>query len=202
MTLPSAYFDDLYATSPDPWGFRDRWYEQRKRDVTLATLPHRGYRRGFEPGCSIGLLTDGLAARCETLLAADGSAAAVRAARAQVARHANVRVEQRSLPGDWPGADIFDLVVLSELGYYFDAPALGRVLDLAIGSLAPGGVLVACHWQHPAPDYPQSGAAVHSLLRSRPLLHRCVLHEETDFLLEVFTRGQSPSVAQREGLTP
>ncbi|MGZ4633413.1 MAG: class I SAM-dependent DNA methyltransferase [Actinomycetes bacterium] len=202
MTLPRSYFDDLYDASPDPWAFRDRWYEQRKRDLTLAALPHPHYRRAFEPGCSIGALTGGLADRCDDVLAADGSAAAVETARRDLAGRPNVRVEQKTLPDDWPPADIFDLVVLSELGYYFDSAALSTVLDLAIGSLAPGGVLVACHWRHPVSDYPQPGDAVHAAVRDRPLLHRCVLHEETDFLLEVFTRGAAPSVAEREGLTP
>ncbi|MDQ1668997.1 MAG: hypothetical protein QOE40_1058 [Actinomycetota bacterium] len=201
-SLPTRYFDGLYAAAPDPWGLRDRWYEQRKRDVTLAALPHPSYRRAFEPGCSIGVLTDGLAQRCGDLLAADASAAAVATARRHLAQHPHVRVEQRSLPDAWPGDDIFDLVVLSELGYYFDPPALERVLDLAIGSLAPAGVLVACHWRHPVRDYPQSGDAVHDALSARPLLHRHVLHVEADFMLEVFTRGPAPSVAEREGLTP
>jgi hypothetical protein len=30
MPLSPPYFDSLFATSDDPWGFRTRWYEQRK----------------------------------------------------------------------------------------------------------------------------------------------------------------------------
>ena len=41
MTLPGDYFDGVYAAGPDPWGFTDRWYEERKRAVTLAALPDR-----------------------------------------------------------------------------------------------------------------------------------------------------------------
>ena len=71
MTLPPTYFADMYAGAEDPWGFRSRWYEQRKRDVTLAALTRPRYRRAFEPGCSIGVLTAALADRCDEVVAAD-----------------------------------------------------------------------------------------------------------------------------------
>ena len=92
MTLPAAYFDAMYADSPDPWSFGDRWYERRKRELTLAALPARRYRRALEPGCSIGLLTAGLAARCDEVLALDTSAGAVRSAREHVTGLPHVRV--------------------------------------------------------------------------------------------------------------
>jgi len=199
VTLPAGYFEDLYASKEDPWGFRDRWYESRKREVTLASLPHRRYRRAFEAGCSIGLVTSALAARCDQLLAVDASEAAVARARQQVAAHRHVHVERRMLPGEWPAGE-FDLVVLSEVGYYLDADDLDVLIDRAISGLAAGGVLLACHWRHPVADYPQSGDAVHRAIRARTALARAVFHEETDFLLEVFTHGRQPSVAEDEGL--
>ena len=39
MTLGQSYFDDLYRHHSDPWQFRTRWYESRKRQVTMAALP-------------------------------------------------------------------------------------------------------------------------------------------------------------------
>jgi hypothetical protein len=93
---------------------------------------------------------------------------------------------------------VFDLIVVSEVGYYLDAADL--LLDRTVGSLAPGGVLQACHWRHPVAEYPQSGDDVHHSLGDRPELVRVVHHEETDFLLEVFTQGRRPTVAQWEGL--
>jgi SAM-dependent methyltransferase len=203
VTLPAGYFDAMYANSPDPWSFRERWYEQRKRDVTMAALPARRYQRAFEPGCSIGLLTEALADRCDQLLAADASEAALVAARQRLGARPGVRLERRMLPGGWPeGEPPFDLVVLSELGYYFDAGDLDLVLDLAAGSLADGGTLVACHWRHRVDDYPLAGDVVHAAVRARRELSRVVLHEEPDFLLEVFTVGEHPTVAQWEGLVP
>jgi len=201
MTLPTAYFDAMYAESPDPWSFRDRWYERRKRALTLAALPARRYRSALEPGCSIGLLTEGLAQRCDEVLAIDTSADAVVTAREHLVDQPHVRVEQRRLPEDWPGdRSAYDLVLLSEVGYYFDATDLDTVLDRIVTSLTGDGTLLACHWRHPVADYPRSGDDVHAAIAARPELRRAVRHVETDFLLEVFTVGDQPSVAHREGL--
>ncbi len=38
MSLDAQYFADLYAGNDDPWAFRTRWYERRKRELTLASL--------------------------------------------------------------------------------------------------------------------------------------------------------------------
>ena len=68
-----------------PWGFADRWYEQRKYALTVASLPRPRYRRAFEIGCSVGVLTALLGERCGELLAVDVAAAAV-ASRPSAAR--------------------------------------------------------------------------------------------------------------------
>jgi SAM-dependent methyltransferase len=200
MTLPPGYFDDLYAVTDDPWGFRDRWYERRKRDLTVASLPRPRFARAFEAGCSIGLVTAALAGRCDRLLAVDASAAAAEQAAREVAAFPHVQVESRVLPAGWPADDSFDLVVLSEVGYYLGPADLEVLLDRAVESLLPGGALLACHWRHPVADYPQSGDAVHRAIEARAALTRVVHHDETDFLLDVFTLGEQPSVAEREGL--
>jgi len=68
VTLGGDYFDAMYEAATDPWGFEDRWYEQRKYAISLALLPERRYRHAFEPGCSIGVLSGMLAGRCDRLL--------------------------------------------------------------------------------------------------------------------------------------
>jgi trans-aconitate methyltransferase len=189
----------MYAADPDPWQFRTRWYEQRKYAATLAALPRARYRTGFEPGCSIGVLTAQLARRCDRLLAFDPVASAVSAARSAVADLPGVRVDQGALPEDWPDTAL-DLIVLSEVGYYLDRPALDATLARAVAALQDGGDLVAVHWRHPVADYPLTGDEVHAALRALPGLSRVLAHEETDFWLEVFRCGAPDSVARREGL--
>ncbi len=201
MSLPADYFARMYAGTDDPWGFRTRWYEERKRAVTLAALDRPRYRRGFEPGCSVGVLTAGLAERCDALLASDVDPTAVAAARATVEAHPHVVVEQRSVPDGWPDGT-FDLVVVSEVGYYLDEGALSTLVDRVTTSLEPGGAVVVCHWRHRVDDYPLTGDAVHTAFREHAALTGAVRHEEEDFVLDLLTAGTTPSPARREGLVP
>lgn len=197
--LPAEYFDRLYAGRPDPWDFTGRWYERRKRDLTMASLPRQRYRRAFEPGCSIGLLTAALAARCEELLATDVAEPALAAARSRLAGQPHVRVERRAVPDEWPEGQ-FDLVVISEVAYYCDERGASALGQAAAGSLAPDGAVVLCHWLHPVADYPLSGREAQRLVREASGLTAAVRHEEEDFLLEVLTGPRMRSVAAEEGL--
>ncbi|RAJ39990.1 nodulation protein S (NodS) [Kitasatospora sp. SolWspMP-SS2h] len=204
---PAAYFAGMYAEQDDPWRLAERWYERRKYALTLAALPEPRYRSAFEPGCSVGVLSALLAGRCDALLACDREERAVARARARLARAPHVRVEQRRLPDDWPDG-AFDLVVLSELLYYFTAAGAADVLERAVHALEPGGTLLLVHWRHPVPDHARSAEAVHGQARAHPGLVRIAAHAEPDFLLDVFVRPDRPgtpaadlSVAAAEGLT-
>lgn len=188
--LPDEYFQAMYARDPDPWGFASRWYERRKYALTVAALPAQRYRSAFEPGCSIGVLTRLLAERCDSLLATDVAEAAVVQARARTADLPHVTVERRAVPDDWPPAN-FDLVVLSEVGYYQRPEGLDRLLRRAVASLRPGGHLVAVHWRPFVADYPLTGDQVHAALAERTSLARFLRHAEERFVLEVFERSGS-----------
>lgn len=198
-SLTAGFFDEFYAGSPDPWGFETRWYEARKRAVTLAALPLPRYGAALELGCSIGVLSRDLADRCDTLLATDINEQALAVARDRLAGLPGVTVERRTLPSDWP-AGTFDLVVLSEIGYYCSPADLAELLERCRQSLGPNGALVACHWRHPVGEYPLGGDEVHAALAALPGLDRTVRHLERDFVLEVYEPAPAPSVAQREGL--
>ncbi|MGH3152802.1 MAG: SAM-dependent methyltransferase [Streptosporangiaceae bacterium] len=201
VTLPGGYFDAMYETASDPWGFEDRWYEQRKYAISIAMLPERRYRRAFEPGCSIGVLSRRLAGRCDHLLSCDVAEAAVRAAADRTRDLSHVRVERRQIPGQWPTGR-FDLVVFSEILYYFGDGDLDQVLSSGVRALQPGGTLLAVHWRHPVADYPRSGDDAHQTLAARPGLASMASHTEHDFLAEVYIRTDAApvSVAQATGL--
>lgn len=201
VTLGARYFDAMYETASDPWGFEDRWYEQRKYAISLAQLPDRRYRSAFEPGCSIGVLTRMLAGRCDRLLSCDVAAAAVGAAARRTGDLPNVAVEQRQIPAQWP-CGRFDLIVFSEILYYFGDDDLEQVLGQAAAALEPDGTLLAVHWRHRVADYPRSGDDVHRVLAARPGLARLVRHTEPDFLAEIYIRTDDVpvSVAQATGL--
>jgi SAM-dependent methyltransferase len=198
MSTPPDYFEQMYAASPDPWDFEHRWYDARKHALTEAALPRARYPSAFEPGCSTGMLTRRLATRCDALLAVDSVAAAVRTTADRLKDQPHVTVEQAQLPGDWPDRT-FDLIVLSEIAYYFDDD---RLLTRAVASLAPGGDLVAVHWRREVAEHARTGDDVHAALAAVPELARLARHVEDDFVLEVFTRvpPTARSVAEREGL--
>lgn len=194
--LPQGYFDALHARRPDPWGFTARWYEERKRALTLASLPRRRYPRALEIGCSIGVLTSELAERCDDLLAIDISPIAAERARERVGSRA--RVEVRDAGAALPTGP-FDLIVLSEVGYYFTSEALGPLLADAAAQLAEGGELLLCHWRHDVADYPQGGDEVHDRLAAEPHgLTRITRYDDADVRLEIYSTD-TRSVAEREG---
>ena len=85
---PTGSSTGCTTTAADPWSVDDSWYEERKRDLTLAALPRRRFRRALEVGCSIGALTARLAERCDEVLALDESEVAVAAAARRLAQHA------------------------------------------------------------------------------------------------------------------
>jgi SAM-dependent methyltransferase len=201
VTLPTAYFDAMYAAAADPWGFGDRWYEQRKYAISLALLPAARYRAAFEPGCSVGVLTRLLAGRCDALLSCDLAAAAVHAAAGRTGDLPHVRVERRDIPGQWPSGR-FDLIVFSEILYYFGDHDLEQVLKNGVAALEPEGTLLAVHWRHPVAGYPRSGDDVHRALAVQPGLAHLARLTEPDFLAEVYIRtaGTPVSVAQATGL--
>ncbi|MET0784809.1 MAG: bifunctional PIG-L family deacetylase/class I SAM-dependent methyltransferase [Leifsonia flava] len=198
-TLDRDFFDDFYAGRDDPWGFETRWYEKRKRAVVLASLPREQYARTLEIGCSTGKLTEALAARSASLLGVDIAAAPLRVAGERLADSTHVELRQLRVPEEWPEGE-FDLVVLSEVGYYWSRADLDTALDRAIGALSDDGTLVACHWRHPVAEYPLSGDDVHAAISARSELVGTVLHREEDFVLEVFRRPPGDSVARETGL--
>lgn len=198
-SLPEAFFDKFYAGKSDPWGVETRWYEERKRAITLASLPRKRFTSGLEVGCSTGVLTGELATRCDAVLAIDIAEAPLDLARNRLAAVTNITFAQLTTPRQWP-AGTFDLIVLSEIGYYWDKRDLGRALDKAMGSLSPDGTLLACHWRHPVAGYPLGGDDVHAALRARSDLATVVCHSEDDFLLDVFSRPPGRSVAAMTGL--
>jgi SAM-dependent methyltransferase len=162
-SLPAAYFEALFQTDPDPWGFGTSPYEQAKYAATLAALPRQRYRHALELGCANGVLTRLLAARCGTLLAVDCAATALTHAQARCADLPGVRFEQRTLPAQFP-TGAFDLIVLSEMGYYLSVGDLRQLRQRIVAALVPGGQLVLVHWTPPIEGRLLSGDAVHALM--------------------------------------
>ena len=200
-----AHFQQLYEQDADPWKVRERWYEQRKRNLMLACLPQQRYRHAFEPACGNGELTAALAQRADAVLATDLSAEAVRLTRQRLQElepgdAGRVAVRQQAAPREWPDG-AFDLIVLSEVVYYLPEHEVLQLRDRCAEALTTDGTLVLCHWRRPFDDRHLDSADIHARFDRIPGLHRLMQHSEADFLLDVWSRNPS-SVAQREGLAP
>ena len=166
-SLPPSYFEDVYAASPDPWNFETSEYEARKYQDTLAHLPRERYTNALEIGCSIGVLTRQLAARCDTLLSVDVSERALATATTRCADLPHVHFAQMHIPNEIPDG-AFDLVVISEVGYYWQREDLERTASLLAARQPPGGQLILVHYTPTVPDYPLTGDQVHETWLHRP----------------------------------
>ena len=186
--LGREYFEGLYAESEDPWNFEASEYEQDKYARTLAVLGERTFRRALEAGASIGVFTEMLADRCEELLAVDVSERAVAAARRRLSGRRNVRVERRTLPEQMPDGP-FDLIVASEVLYYFPREETLTVLRGFERELAHGGILLAVHWRRKTETYPLQGDEVHELLVENTQLPNKETVIEPNYRLDVFGDG-------------
>lgn len=195
--LDSA-FDDLHRDHDDPWSVVTSWFERRKRQVTLAALPDEHYDRVLEVGCSVGLLAHDLSARCDDLVALDRSDVAVERARHRLRDVPHTQVETAVVPHDWP-AGTFDLVVISEVGYFLSPLELEGLQDRVRDSLSPHGHVVLCHWRHPIVGWPLDGDRVHDLWRAASEQDPLVVHRERDFLLEVHAHPGAYRPTESEG---
>lgn len=159
-TLPEAYFNDVYGANEDPWSFETSAYEQGKYDATIAALPKESYENAFEIGCSIGVLTRMLAFRCKRLLAVDAAEAPLAKARKRLQDFPQVSIEKMAVPETFPKSD-FDLILISEVGYYLSLDDLQKLIEKTVHQLLPDGNLLLVHWTPEVPDYPLTGDEVH-----------------------------------------
>lgn len=189
-SLPPRYFRNVYQRKRDPWGFESSEYERNKYEETLRALPDARYRCGLEVGCSIGVLTRRLAERADDLLGLDVSERALEQARARCAELEHVRFERRRVPFDMPDGE-FDLMVISEVAYYWTQRDLERAASALAGKHRAGGHLILVHLTEFVPDYPQTGDQVHDYWLSRPEWTRVRGQRFERYRLDVLERVDS-----------
>ncbi len=159
-----AFFESRYQSHPDPWNFAGSVYERERYRATLATLARPTYERVFEPGCSVGVLTQALSSRAQSVFACDISEVAVRRARDRCRDCANVRIEQADVGVGQLPAGTFDLIIFSEIGYYFSSQQLRALAQHLTSRLEPSGEFVAVNWLGSSPDHLLHGDEVVEVL--------------------------------------
>ena len=166
-SLPPRYFERIYARKQDPWEFETSDYEAEKYRITLQALPRERYENAVEVGCSIGVLTQRLADRAEHLLGLDVSDRALDRARERLADEPHVDFACMQVPHMLPD-ECFDLILVSEVAYYWTRPDLEHAADELAARHDRGGHLVLVHLTEFVPDYPQTGDQVHDYWTARP----------------------------------
>jgi cyclopropane fatty-acyl-phospholipid synthase-like methyltransferase len=182
-SLSAAYFDALYARENDPWRFATSPYEEAKYSATLQALATARFASAFEVGCSIGVLTQLLANRCDRLLAVDVAEAALAQARRRCADLKNVAFEWLQVPDQWP-QQTFDLILLSEVLYYLSPDDVSRTAQRARNSLRPQGTVLLVHYILPT-DYPCSGDTAAEIFIAEAQLTPSLQRREAAYRLDL-----------------
>ncbi|AGF73236.1 SAM-dependent methyltransferase [Corynebacterium halotolerans] len=183
------FFEVLYAGTEDPWELETSDYEARKYALTLAALPRHRYRSGFEPGCSVGVLTARLAERCEHLEAWEPIErprlrCRERVSAAGLTERVTVTGEELDPDAAFPAAD---LIVLSEVLYYLPEKKLGPTLQRLFAAAQPGADIVAVHWRSRDEGMEMTGDEAHAELRDpRHGLQLLGGWREEEYVIDVF----------------
>ena len=181
------FFEAKYRRTADPWKFASSPYELGRYDSMFNLLKGERYGRAFEPGCSVGVFTARLASICDRVEAMDISPTAVTEACTRCEYLPNVFTTCGALPDAIPDG-LFDLIVLSEIGYYFEEHQLAELGDRLVQKLYPGGALLATHWLGTSGDHLLAGDHVHEILASRKGLSLQQSERHGSFRLDLWRR--------------
>jgi hypothetical protein len=143
-----------------------------------------------------------LTERCARVTASDVAPAALQSAQQRlddIGRCDQVSLLQQSLDEPWPPGP-FDLMVLSEVGYYLAPEALRSTLDRECPRLAAGATVVAAHWRHRVDDYLMTGDRVNEIIAETAGFHSIASYRDADVVIDVFDTADGASVATRTGV--
>jgi SAM-dependent methyltransferase len=161
--LSAEAFEARYRGGNDPWSFAKDRYELGRYRTILGSLQRSAYGTVYEPGCSVGVLTQQLAMIARRVVAADFAPSAVEQARERCATCPNVEIVCADAASFVP-TEPLDLIVFSEIGYYFAVADLSRLVAQLAQCLIAGGEFIAVHWLGNSMDHLLHGDRVHEVL--------------------------------------
>jgi len=145
------YFNWRYRNA-DPYGLDSSEYEREKLDRVARALEFKPrFESALEIGCGEGKLTARLAPKTDRILAVDISDLAVRRARESLRGMAHVIIERRDIFSDAP-LEMYELVVCSEVLFYFEPDQLPGVVEKVKERTRPGGYCLLVHARALADD--------------------------------------------------
>ena len=189
QSLPASYFDAIYQSDRDPWKFETSEYEAKKYAATIEALPKSRYRSALEIGGSIGVLTEMLAHSCDSILSIDVSKLAQDQAIQRCQKLKQVQFGLMNFPHEY-SEEKFDLILVSEVGYYWCREDLQTAQQRIFELLEPNGHLLLVHWLPVSPDYPLTGDEVHdSFIECVPVdLQHLQSQRNENYRLDLFER--------------
>lgn len=186
-------FDAMYdGGTDDPWQLDASHYERRRLQLLLACLGRERYQRVLEIGCASGQLSSRLRDLADDVVGLDASADALRVAALQ---WPTVRWILGAAPRDIPDED-YDLIVVSEVGYFMDGVELLATLRAVRRRLRPGGELVIANWRGTTADIPLDGETVQQQALAMLDLPVRANYRDADLAIDVW--GQPLSVHAEE----
>ncbi|WP_051907946.1 PIG-L family deacetylase [Flavimarina sp. Hel_I_48] len=185
-TLSQDYFDTLYQTSDDPWNFTKSFYEKSKYEETLKVLKPF-YHNILELGCSIGVLSEQLALKCDHLMSVDISEFPLETAKKRCAPLGNIDFVKMDVSKNFP-QNTFDLILISEVGYYLSNADLNGLFENCSQHLNTNGHILLVHWTSYVSEYPLSGKEVHEKFKMSHVaeqfkLEQSVVHAAYELML-------------------
>jgi hypothetical protein len=129
-----------------------------------------------------------LAQISDSVEAMDISATAVAQVRQRTQHLDNVRTTCGALPTFIPPGT-FDLIVFSEIGYYFTEEDLCSVAIALSSRVDKSGIFLAAHWLGESSDHLLSGDRVHEILNQTPDLVLRNGERHAGFRLDVWTHA-------------
>ncbi|APU67579.1 bifunctional PIG-L family deacetylase/class I SAM-dependent methyltransferase [Christiangramia flava] len=160
--VPEEYFDKIYDQTDDPWNFETSTYEKDKYEQTIKSLPNNYYNNALEIGCSNGVLTKLISTKCKKLLAFDHNQKVLNAAKSRCKELKNINFTIGDLKSYFPDGQ-YDLIIFSEVGYYFNKETLLKILSKIDRSLVIKGHFVMVHWTPYVASYSLTGREVHMI---------------------------------------
>ncbi len=161
--LSAEAFEGRYRGGKDPWGFAKDSYELGRYRTILESLQRPAYETVYEPGCSVGVLTRQLALIGTRVIGADFAPSAVEQARRRCSDCTNTQIICADV-GTFIPAEPLDLIVFSEIGYYFPVTDLSRLAAQLRRRLIWGGEFIAVHWLGHSEDHVLHADRVHEVL--------------------------------------
>lgn len=182
LSTDREYFEKLYEATVDPFRIWRSEYEQSKRAHALGLLQKDHYGSIFEPGCGNGAFSLELAGFCDHLTSVDWSEDALRAAALHCAGIPNVEFYELDFPRSLPNQR-FDLLVASELLYYFADDRLNVFFESLPEIVKPGGEILLVHWRGKSDDYPMNGDLVHEAFHRQKSVQILETFEHPQYLV-------------------